>query len=280
MKIRKTAGLTILLIVAVLVSSTYGLVWIWDSTNLQWTTTLNDGKPIDTTADRNATDPQTAVDSSGNTYAVFRQIDGAGNGRIYMSRYDTSGVVTIWDNDSQTWTLNLDSGDPIDADTGNDARDPQLAIDSNDWVYVVFSQIDGTGSDRIYISRYNGTSVRIYAGAGIWSAAFGLGSPIDADTSFPARAPQLAVDSNDQVYVTFYQNDGSEDHIYLSRYNGIDVRIWQNSFTWTTTFTNGNPIDTDIADIHTTFDAVEVTVTIPITAGHGLGQREDGGAAR
>ena len=108
-KIRKTAGLTILMIVAVLVSSTYGLVWIWDSTNLQWTTTLKDGEPIDTTADRNATAPQTAVDSSGNIYTVFRQIDGAGNGRIYMSRYESSGLVTIWDNDSQTWTLNLAS---------------------------------------------------------------------------------------------------------------------------------------------------------------------------
>ncbi len=246
-RISKVACLGIFLFIVGLVTSVHSLVWIWDSTNLQWTDTLSDGNPIDTTADRNAVAPQTAVDSLGNTYAVFSQIDGAGDGRIYLSRYDTSGVVTIWDNDTLTWTANLIDGDPIDANTGNAARDPQLAIDSNDWVYVVFSQIDGFGNDRIYISRFNGTGASIYAGAGIWSANFDLGSPIDASTNFPARAPQLAVDSNNQVYVTFHQSDGSENHIYLSRYNGIDVRIWQNNFTWTTTFTSGNPIDTGIA---------------------------------
>ena len=246
-KIRNILWLASALILAVLASSAHGLIWIWDSTNLQWTTDLVGGKPIDTTANLNATDPQVAIDAIGNTYVVFRQIDGAGNSRIYLSRYDTSGVVTIWDNDSLTWSADLDQGDPIDAATGGAARDPQLAIDSNDWVYVVFSQIDGAGNERIYISRYNGTNVSIYSGAGIWSATFGLGSPIDADTGNPARAPQLAINSGNQVYVTFYQNDGAESHIYLSRYDGFDVRIWQNNFLWTTTFNNGNPIDTGIA---------------------------------
>ena len=246
-KFRKFVWLTGILIMAGLASSAHGLVWIWDSTNLQWTTYLVDGKPIDTTINRNANDPQTAIDAIGNTYVVFRQVDGAGNSRIYLSRYDASGVVTIWDNDSFTWTANLLQGDPIDAATGGAAQDPQLAIDSNDWVYVVFSQIDGTGDDRIYISRYNGTDVKIYAGAGTWSSVFGLGSPIDANTGNPARAPQLAINSGNQVYVAFYQNDGAENHIYLSRYDGFDVRIWQNNFLWTTTFNSGNPIDTGIA---------------------------------
>ena len=239
------ARLAILLTTLMLVPAAHALVWIWDSTNLQWSTTLTDGKPIDTTNAKNAVDPKIAVDANGVTYVVFKQDDTVG--RIYLSRYDNNGVVTIWDNDFQTWTTDLTKGDPIDAATGGAARDPQLAIDANNSVYVVFSQIDGSGNDRIYMSRYNGTSMQIYAGAGLWSTVFGFGSPIDADTGNPAREPQLAIDSSNQVYVTFYQNDGSETHIYLSRFNGTDVRIWVNNFTWSTTFANGNPIDTAIA---------------------------------
>ena len=249
-KIRKIAGLTILLIVAVLVSSTYGLVWIWDSTNLEWAATLTDGAPIDTTNAENAIDPQVAIDANGITYVVFRQDDTVGTniGRIYLSRYERSGQVRIWDNDTQTWTTTLADGDPIDTGLiGLSAQTPQLSIDSNGRVYVVFAQSDGI-RDRIYISRYNGTNMQIYAGAGIWSTNFSAGSPIDANTGSPAGMPQLAIDSTDQVYVTFYQSNGLENHIYLSRSNGIEIRIWDNTTSnWTTNFANGDPIDTTLA---------------------------------
>ncbi len=39
---------------------------------------------------------------------------------------------------------------------------------------------------------------------------------------------QLAVDSQDRVYVAFRQDDGAQDHVYLARYDGTDVKIWDN----------------------------------------------------
>ena len=249
-KIRCIQLIAILLLVVGSIQPVYGLVWIWDSTNLEWTTTLTDGAPIDTINAENAIEPQVAIDANGITYAVFRQDDTVGTniGRIYLSRYERSGQVRIWDNDTRTWTTTLSDGDPIDTGlTGLSAQTPQVAIDSLDRVYIVFAQSDGI-SDRIYISRYNGTAMQIYAGAGIWSTNFAAGSPIDANTGSPARMPQLAIDSTNQVYVTFYQNNGSENHIYISRYNGLDVRIWDNNTNnWTTNFANGDPIDTTLA---------------------------------
>ena len=253
MNYQKMWNITLMAILLLSVGSvqpSYGLVWIWDSTDQEWTTTLTDGDPIDTTNAEDAIDPQMAIDANGITYVVFRQDDTVGTdiGRIYLSRYERSGQVRIWDNDTRTWTTTLSDGDPIDTGlTGLSAQTPQVAIDSLDRVYIVFAQSDGI-SDRIYISRYNGTDMRIYAGAGIWSTNFAAGSPIDANTGSAARMPQLAIDSTNQVYVTFYQNNGSENHIYISRYNGLDVRIWDNNTNnWTTNFANGDPIDTTLA---------------------------------
>ena len=253
MKVEKIGGITrmlTLLFVLISVQPAHGLVWIWDSANVEWTTTLTDGAPIDTTNAEDAIDPRTAIDTNDITYVVFRQNDTVGTniGRIYLSRYERSGEVRIWDNDAREWTTTLSDGDPIDTGIDNrSAQNPQLAIDSNNTVYVVFSQSDGSGN-RIYVSRYNGVDMQIYAGAGVWTTDFTAGSPIDADTGSPAGMPQLAVDSINQVYVTFYQRNGLDNHIYLSRFNGIDFRIWNNTAPiWTTNFADGDPIDTTLA---------------------------------
>ena len=59
MKYEKTRSIwliAILLLVVGSVQPSYGLVWIWDSTDQEWTTTLTDGGPIDTTNAKDAID--------------------------------------------------------------------------------------------------------------------------------------------------------------------------------------------------------------------------------
>lgn len=240
--------LTILAIIIGSVQPSTALVWIWDGNNQEFTTTLTDGTPIDTTHAENAIDPQIAIDSNGITYIAFRQNDtvSTGIGRIYLSRYDSSGLVTIWDNDSRSWTTTLSDGDPIDTGIAErSAQHPRLAVDGSDRVYVVFAQNDGS-HDRIYLSRFDGSDVRIYS-SGIWTTDFAGGTPIDADTGNSAALPRLAINSTDQVYVTFYQHNGNQTHIYLCRYDGIDVRIWDNDIAdWVGTFADGDPIDTTL----------------------------------
>ncbi|MCK4790322.1 MAG: hypothetical protein KAV87_41680, partial [Desulfobacteraceae bacterium] len=82
-----------------------------------------------------------------------------------------------------------------------------------------------------------------------WTTTFANGDPIDTGTANDAFYPQVVVDSNDIVYFTYYQSFTGRDHIYLSRYDGTDVRIWDKGVPeWTDNFANGDPIDTGTAN--------------------------------
>jgi hypothetical protein len=221
-------------------------VSIWDNDTKNWTTTLSDGDPIDTGTLNHAYEPQLAIDSSGIVYVTYRQWSGLSH-HIYLSRCDGTDV-RIWDNDTTSWTTTLSDGDPIDTGTTDDTGVPQLAIDSNDVVYVTYRQQIGS-IRHIYLSRYDGTDVRIWdKDAPGWTTTFADGDPIDTGTANSAFEPQLAIDSNDVVYVIYRQSDGAQNHIYLSRYDGTDVRIWDNVTGWTTTFADGDSIDTGTAN--------------------------------
>ncbi|MCK4904805.1 hypothetical protein KAS42_00980 [bacterium] len=214
---------------------------IWDNDASGWTTTFANGDPIDAATGSNAYSPQIAIDSNGIVYTVFYQLDGSFQ-RIYLCRYDGTDV-RIWDNDTLSWTTTFTDGDPIDAVMGRDAYDPQIAIDSSDRVYITYYQSDTYS--RIYLNRYDGTNVEIWDNdTSGWTDIFTDGDPIDAATGMHAFSPQIAIDSNGVVYCTYSQHNGTYYSIYLSRYDGTDVEIWDNGdSTWTDTFTDGDPID-------------------------------------
>jgi hypothetical protein len=62
-----------------------------------------------------------------------------GKYHLYLSRYDGT-EVSIWDNDTSSWTTTLANGDPIDTGTANSVDEPQIAIDSTGIVYVTYAQ--------------------------------------------------------------------------------------------------------------------------------------------
>jgi hypothetical protein len=97
------------------------------------------------------------VDSTGRVYVAFQQSDGMSS-RVYLSRYDdtatpSSPVVEIWDQKTQRWTPTFSDGDPVDAGTGNNALDPQLAVSASDEVFITYYQNDGS-ENHIYLSAY------------------------------------------------------------------------------------------------------------------------------
>ena len=190
-------------------------VRIWDNDAPGWTTNFDQGVPIDTNATKDAYNPQLAIDSNGIVYFTYHQFD-EGEYHIYLSRYNGTDV-RIWNNTSG-WITNFANGDPIDTNTNNNAYYPKLAIDSTNQVYVTYTQYDGSNF-HIYLSRYDGTNVSIWnndAPAG-WTTTFTDGDPIDKGTTHDVGHVQLAMDSTNKVYITYYQNDGTNDHIYLSR---------------------------------------------------------------
>src|SRR4030042_1920301 len=123
-----------------------------------------------------------------------------------------------------------------------------LAVDSQGRVYVTFVQSDGS-EYHIYLCRYDGSDVKIWDNdASTWTDTFANGDPIDRGVAQDASSPQLCIDSQDSVYVTFFQSDGSNDHVYLSRYDGSDVKIWDNGASaWTDMFADGDPVDRGVA---------------------------------
>lgn len=223
-------------------------VWAWDTATASWITNLSAACAIDTGPDNDASMPQVVADSQDRIYVAFQQSDGS-HSHIYLSRYDGTDV-RIWDHDSTSWTTNFNEGDPIDTGTGNHASFPQssadpprMVVDSQDRVYVTYVQYYG-GIKRAYLTRFNGTGVQIWDhDATNWTATLADGDPICAANGEVAEDPRLIIDTNDTVYVS-YIKDGAADHLFLNRYDGTDVRIWDNETTsWTTTLANGDPID-------------------------------------
>lgn len=235
-----SVGVFIILVISHLSFATE--VRIWDENITNWTTTLANGDSFDTGTANDVSRPQIAIDANDFVYIAFEQFDGTFF-HVYLSRYDGTDV-RIWDHDTATWTTTFANGDPIDLGNAHEARRPRVAIDTRNRVYVTYEQNDGTG-DHIYLSRYDGTNVMIWDDNTVgWTTTLDDGDPIDGAAA-DAGYPRLAVDSNDWVYVTYRRDDGAGSHIYLSRYDGTDVRIWDNNIPgWSSTFTNGDSIDT------------------------------------
>jgi hypothetical protein len=128
--------------------------------------------------------------------------------------------MQVWDSGPPAgWSTTLNLGDPIDAATGQNASMPQLAIDSDDRVYVTYSQQAPGGDTHIFLSRFNGTLVMIWNNnPADWTTDFTQGDPIDTGNVLNALNPQLVIDSGNFAYVTYTQSDGTDQRVYLSRY--------------------------------------------------------------
>jgi hypothetical protein len=75
-----------------------------------------------------------------------------------------------------------------------------------------------------------------------WVSDPANGDPIDRGNNSEAIKPQVAIDSGGNVYIAYYQYDGSAYRVFLNRYDGNIVEIWAGS-GWTAEFDRGTPID-------------------------------------
>jgi len=237
---------------------------IWDNDTSDWITTFADGDPIDAATGNPAYAPQLSVDCNGRLYVTYYQYADAY--RIYLSRYDGTDVE-IWDTGTLDWTDTFSNGDPIDAPTGFNTYAPQIAVDSSGRVYVTYYNTEG----HLYLSRYDGTSVKIWGNGG-WTTTFSQGIPIDVATGYAVYAPQIAVDSSGRVYITYYQSDGGANGIYLNCYDDANgVQIWGNS-GWTTTFAQGIPIDATVNSAYAPQLAVDSSGSVYVVYRQVLGE--------
>ncbi len=128
--------------------------------------------------------PELVVDSERNVHLVY-------HGGVYDEARD---VYYIWKSETGEWS------EPVNlSNSGNDSRVPQIAVDSQDNLHVIWEE-DGEGNGRtIYTMKQND---------GDWSEPEFItenGNPL----------PQIALDNNDAVHVIGMGN------VYRKLYNGV-----------------------------------------------------------
>jgi hypothetical protein len=139
----------------------------------------------------NAAAPQVAIDAGGNGIAVWSQSDGL-HDNIWSGRFVAGSG---WENA----TL-------LETDNAGNASAPQVAAGPNGTAFAVWYQNDGS-RDNIYANRYDSSAG--WAGAGL----------LENDSAGDARDPQIAIGPSGTAFAIWYQNDGSRDNIYASRYD-------------------------------------------------------------
>lgn len=147
----------------------------------------------------NARVPQIVFDSEGNALAVWHQFDGSSRDDIRANTWSPAGG---WGTPTEIETT----------DAGH-SRNPQLVIDGNDKVTVVWQSDDGT--------RYN-IWATTFTAAGGW----GADELIETDDAGDATTPQLAVDAAGNLIAVWSQHDGT-------RYNTV-ANTWRTDSGWGT----------------------------------------------
>ena len=141
-----------------------------------------------------AFDPQVAMDNNGNAIIVWWQHNGS-NFQIFKSEYRNG-----------SWSHPVGLSNNI-SPNGQDAANPQVAMDNNGNAIIVWHQNSGTGN-QIYKSEYRN---------GSWSHPAYLSDNISPDGS-DARYPRVAMDNNGNAIIVWDQLDGSNSQIFKSEY--------------------------------------------------------------
>jgi hypothetical protein len=159
--------------------------------------------PLGGSVDMAASQPQVAMDTAGNAFAVWTQVDSSAADsplRIWARRFDA--VSGVWG-----------SAAPIEASTKFSLR-PILSVDASGAVTVVWTQstlIGAGGEYSIWSNRFNGT-------------AWGTAVPLLAQAG-DAGDTSIATDGKGNALTTWTQVDGTQSTIWTRRYNNT-------SHTW------------------------------------------------
>jgi uncharacterized protein YheU (UPF0270 family) len=169
-----------------------------------------------------AEDPQVAMDDNGNAIIVWSQSDGT-NEQIFKSEYSDG----VWHNSASLSSnikklvakegviINFDS--VIISPAGQNAKYPQVSMDSSGNAVIVWQQSDGT-NNQIFKSEYRG---------GSWTHPASLTDNISPDGQ-DAGTPQVAMDNNGNAIIVWSQyygpciigwgEDGTCTQIFKSEY--------------------------------------------------------------
>lgn len=146
---------------------------------------------------KNAFNPTSYLDDSGQSIIVWRQLNNVNRNSIFKAEYRL-GV----------WTYPASTADFI-SNAATNAFDPEVAMDNDGQAIIVWRQLDGLGGNfQVYKAEYR---------LGAWSFPVNLGDNISVDTT-NALNPEVSMDDNGQAVIVWYQNNGLNNMAYRAEY--------------------------------------------------------------
>lgn len=144
-------------------------------------------------------DIETGLSSASPTSYNAKGICRGSDGRIHCA-YDDNGTIkhAYSDDNMSTWTVS--STGITTTGTGN--KYVAMCVDSNDDLFIAFTDNISGGQDKIYVSKYDGTAwgARVL----VWTAT------TTSATGFTA----IAVDTGDDLYIVWHHNDAGSGQGY------------------------------------------------------------------
>ncbi|MCG7972819.1 MAG: HYR domain-containing protein [Candidatus Thiodiazotropha taylori] len=249
-------------------------VHTWVETQSLFSSNLDDAEPIDKYLSQPVFGHASTM--AGETlYTAYVQSDGIDN-HVYLLRRQ-SGNIEVWDDGSGVnggWNDNLQTADSI-SNPGlfnAGAVDPAIAADSTGNVFIAFQQEDtsGSGNQHLYLARYNATSRRIEVWDGndqAWSTdrtvinavADGIDAERDSTGQTLSGSPKMVVNNNNDVFIAYLQSDGTQNHLYLTRYDAsaVEIQGWDQAAVNNPTCTGSNGFTTVTNDFEDAGDEID-----------------------
>ena len=161
-----------------------------------------------------ASSPEIGIDDEGNILVVWLEVEG-GVKLLKAHYYSEADQKMLYNVEIDNTTVGKSF--TINNALGGDARLPTLSYSSDGVAMLAWSQ-EESGIYQIYASRFDINS---------WSEPNKLNNSDLSSGQFSGGSnPKVAVDSNNDAFVIWQQNDGKRENIWLSRFAG---GVWSNA---------------------------------------------------
>jgi len=138
-----------------------------------------------------------AQGNSNDILIAWHQFNGSTNDQLYQSYFDGS-----------SWTHPTSISDTFSMEAQQISEYVAAANEQGKKI-IVWAQSDGS-NDQVYMSYYNGSS---------WDYPNNISDNISPDGE-DVFNPNVAMDENGKIVITWVQNDGSNDQVYMSYFDG------------------------------------------------------------
>ncbi|MCK5416060.1 prepilin-type N-terminal cleavage/methylation domain-containing protein [Candidatus Parcubacteria bacterium] len=151
----------------------------------------------------------TLLEKSGTaTSTVVWQDDRTDGGDLFIQQFK-------YTNGNQIWASEIKVNDSVD---GTIQSDPTIASDSNDNFYVAWTDNRNSIFD-IYAEKFDSN------GNNLWATNIKMYNDASSSNQY---MPEIAVDSLDNIYITWTDERNGNKNIYLQKYDSNSNSLWTN----------------------------------------------------